>query len=51
LLWWRTPAQYRQRVLLFGAFLLWTAFSVARDGGAEEGEVGYHENALMRVVR
>lgn len=75
------PAQYRQRVLLFGvvlalvlrglfiaagaaalaafswvfylfgAFLLWTAFSVAREGGAEEGEVEYHENTLMRVVR
>lgn len=75
------PAQYRQRVLLFGvvlalvlrglfiaagaaalaaftwvfylfgAFLLWTAFSVAREGGAEEGEVEYHENPLMRVVR
>lgn len=36
---------------LFGAFLLWTAFSVAREGGAEEGEVEYHENALMRGIR
>jgi tellurite resistance protein TerC len=36
---------------LFGAFLLWTAFSVAREGGAEEGEVEYHENTLMRVVK
>ncbi len=36
---------------LFGAFLLWTAFSVAREGGAEEGEVEYRENALMRIVR
>jgi len=24
---------------LFGAFLLWTALSVAREGAAEEGEV------------
>lgn len=36
---------------LFGAFLLWTAISVAREGGAEEGEVEYQENALMRVVK
>ena len=36
---------------LFGAFLLWTAFSVAREGGAEEGEVEYHENRLMRIVK
>ena len=36
---------------LFGAFLLWTAFSVAREGGAEEGEVEYRENTMMRVVR
>jgi tellurite resistance protein TerC len=36
---------------LFGAFLLWTAVSVAREGGAEEGEVEYRENALMRMVR
>jgi len=36
---------------LFGAFLLWTAFSVAKEGGAEEGEVGYQETALMRVLR
>jgi len=75
------PAQYRQRVLLFGvvlalvlrglfiaagaaalaaftwvfylfgAFLLWTALSVAREGGAEEGEVEYHEKRLMRGLR
>jgi tellurite resistance protein TerC len=36
---------------LFGAFLLWTAISVAREGGAEEGEVEYHENRLMRWIR
>jgi tellurite resistance protein TerC len=36
---------------LFGAFLLWTAFSVAREGGAEEGDVEYHENRLMRVIK
>lgn len=36
---------------LFGAFLVWTAISVAREGGAEEGEVEYHENRLMRTVR
>ncbi|NYI41536.1 TerC/Alx family metal homeostasis membrane protein [Demequina lutea] len=36
---------------LFGAFLLWTAFSVAREGGAEEGDVEYRENRLMRVVK
>jgi tellurite resistance protein TerC len=36
---------------LFGAFLVWTAFSVAREGGAEEGEVEYQENTLMRVVK
>lgn len=36
---------------LFGAFLLWTAFSVAREGGAEEGDVEYHENRLMKMVK
>lgn len=36
---------------LFGGFLLWTAFSVAREGGAEEGEVEYQENGLMRLVK
>jgi tellurite resistance protein TerC len=36
---------------LFGAFLLWTAISVAREGGAEEGEVEYHENRMMRWIR
>ena len=35
---------------LFGAFLIWTAFSVAREGGAEEGDVEYKENAVMRLV-
>jgi tellurite resistance protein TerC len=36
---------------IFGAFLVWTAFSVAREGGAEEGDVEYHENRVMRAVR
>lgn len=36
---------------LFGVFLLWTAFSVAREGGAEEGEVEYKENRFMRWFR
>lgn len=36
---------------LFGAFLLWTAVSVAREGGAEEGDVEYKENRLMRLAR
>ena len=36
---------------IFGAFLIWTAFSVAREGGAEEGEVEYSENRVMRWVR
>ncbi len=36
---------------LFGAFLLWTAWSVAREGGAEEGEVEYKETGLVRLVR
>jgi len=36
---------------LFGAFLLWTAFSVAREGGAEEGEVEYKESGLLRLVK
>src|SRR6188474_3265478 len=36
---------------LFGFFLLWTAISVAREGGAEEGDVEYKENHLMRLVR
>ncbi len=36
---------------LFGAFLLWTAISVAREGGADHGAVAYRENALMRAVR
>ena len=36
---------------LFGFFLLWTAISVAREGGAEEGDVEYKENRLMRLVR
>lgn len=36
---------------LFGAFLLWTAFSVAQAGGAEEGDVEYTENRLMKVIK
>jgi tellurite resistance protein TerC len=36
---------------LFGAFLIWTAISVAREGGAEEGDVEYSENRVMRWVR
>lgn len=36
---------------VFGAFLLWTAFSVAREGGAEEGEVEYTENRLMKLLK
>jgi tellurite resistance protein TerC len=36
---------------IFGAFLIWTAFSVAREGGAEEGDVEYKENVLTRLVR
>ncbi|MGC4173916.1 TerC family protein [Demequina sp.] len=36
---------------LFGIFLIWTAFSVAREGGAEEGDVEYEENRVTRWVR
>ena len=36
---------------IFGGFLLWTAFSVAKEGGAEEGEVEYKENRVTRWVR
>lgn len=36
---------------IFGAFLVWTAFAVAREGGAEEGDVEYRENAFIRLVR
>ena len=36
---------------IFGAFLIWTAFSVAREGGPEEGDVEYQENRLTRMVR
>ncbi len=36
---------------LFGFFLLWTAVSVAREGGAEEGEVEYKETALVALAR
>ena len=36
---------------IFGAFLLWTAFSVAREGGAEEGDVEYKENRVTGWVR
>ena len=31
--------------------MLWTAFSVAKEGGAEEGEVEYKENRVTRWVR
>ncbi len=34
---------------LFGAFLVWTAISVARKGPDEDAE--YHENRIMRGVR
>ncbi|WP_082092018.1 TerC family protein [Demequina pelophila] len=36
---------------IFGAFLLYTAVMVAREGGAEEGEAEYKENALVRWAR
>ena len=36
---------------LFGIFLIWTAISVAKEGGAEEGDVEYEENRLTRWVR
>jgi len=36
---------------VFGAFLLWTAFTVAKEGGAEEGDVEYKENRLMKIVK
>jgi len=36
---------------IFGGFLLWTAVSVAREGGAEEGDVEYQENTVTRWVR
>lgn len=36
---------------LFGIFLIWTAISVAREGGAEEGDVEYEENRVTRWVR
>ncbi|WP_083979874.1 TerC/Alx family metal homeostasis membrane protein [Demequina salsinemoris] len=36
---------------LFGAFLLYTAFVIAKEGGAEEGEAEYKENAFIRAVR
>jgi len=36
---------------LFGVFLIWTAFSVAKEGGAEEGDVEYSENRVIRWVR
>lgn len=36
---------------LFGIFLIWTAFSVAREGGAEEGELEYKENRVTSWVR
>ncbi|MDN4474284.1 TerC family protein [Demequina sp. SYSU T00192] len=36
---------------LFGAFLLYTAIVIAREGGAEEGDVEYKENLLVRTAR
>jgi len=36
---------------LFGIFLIWTAVSVAQEGGAEEGDVEYKENRVIRWVR
>jgi len=35
---------------VFGAFLLWTAVSVAREG-AEQDEEEYHENRAMALIR
>ncbi len=36
---------------LFGLFLIYTAIMVGREGGAEEGETEYKENAFIRAVR
>ena len=36
---------------IFGIFLLWTAISVGREGGAEQGDIEYKENRAMRAVR
>lgn len=36
---------------IFGVFLLWTAISVGREGGAEQGDVEFKENRAMRAVR
>ncbi|KAE8765418.1 TerC family protein [Georgenia thermotolerans] len=38
---------------LFGAFLLYTAYSQAREGsgGPAEQDEGYHENAVVRLIR
>ncbi len=36
---------------VFGAFLIWTAFSVAREGGAEEGDAEYKENRVTGWLR
>lgn len=36
---------------LFGFFLLWTAVSVAREGGAEEGDVEYKETRVVALAR
>ncbi len=35
---------------VFGIFLLWTAVSVAREGGAEEGDVEYRENPVVALL-
>lgn len=36
---------------LFGGFLIYTAISVAREGGAEEGDVEYRDNVFLRLVK
>ncbi|WP_296665357.1 TerC/Alx family metal homeostasis membrane protein [Demequina sp.] len=36
---------------LFGIFLVWTAISVAREGGAEEGDVEYKETRAVALAR
>jgi len=36
---------------LFGAFLLWTAISIAREGADESAHVEYKENRAMALVR
>ena len=36
---------------IFGFFLLWTAISVAREGGGADEDEEYRENRLVRLVR